>query len=614
MTRVSTLIGPEYDQPASLPIPIRCRDSKRRLALTALENAESSGDVAGALELWWELGLLDLVRSPEEGVSSYAGCEFPKYAEHFHITEDAPRYARERAAETQDVTLKLQYLTYVLLQMETRGREWIELQRELLECYRRYVDGCRSGALGDRRKDGEFVGVDIERALVAVGRILPRPGVVKREEAAGWADWLVSLAEDSRSFPAGDDDVDQQRHRWIADYLAHLAVIPAAVTDQVCRDRALRLLAEAAQYYQSIPLNDDFERHVAEVEASLRKNWGEEGTHEQLIRRQFDAIVRRAQFHRETGNGLLTAHFYREARRLAEEHRQYFTEMEVAALGRDEQAALNYAIEAGEFVAIRVPIEIPSEMMDFTRDTPDATMQALIEHIVHSVPDRDAIARDVERASTETPLRSLVSRTVVGSGKVVGQSQGEDGNKAFDIEQQATLQARIIGAAVAITVTKAASKIGLTAEHLLVPLAPLALDDGTLELLRRAGERLLQQDFVSAMHILVPQVENVLRQHLRTLGVDTTDYRRDANNGTSRTDDASLGSLMRKSLPDGRTVREYLGGNLWDHLNSVFNSQIGLNLRNELAHGLARLAHCSPENTGLTLSVFYLLADRSRQL
>jgi hypothetical protein len=229
------------------------------------------------------------------------------------------------------------------------------------------------------------------------------------------------------------------------------------------------------------------------------------------------------------------------------------------------------------------------------------------------VPDRGAIAREVERANTETPLRALVSRTVVGPGKVVGQSQGEDGNKALDIEQQATLQARIIGAAVATTVTNAAPTVGVTAEHLLMPLAPLALDDDTLELLRRVCARFLQQDFVSAMHILVPQVENVLRQHLSALGVDTTDYRRDVNGGASRTDDASLGSLLRKSLPDGRTVRSYLGGDLCDHLNSVLNSQTGLNLRNEFAHGLARLTHCTPENVGLSLSLLYLLADRSRQ-
>lgn len=61
-------------------------------------------------------------------------------------------------------------------------------------------------------------------------------------------------------------------------------------------------------------------------------------------------------------------------------------------------------------------------------------------------------------------------------------------------------------------------------------------------------------------------------------------------------------------------MKEYLGSDVWEHVDSVLNSQTGLNLRNDVAHGLARLHHCSPENVGLTLSLLYFDSRCGRPL
>jgi hypothetical protein len=226
------------------------------------------------------------------------------------------------------------------------------------------------------------------------------------------------------------------------------------------------------------------------------------------------------------------------------------------------------------------------------------------------VPDRARIADDVRRGNERAPLRAMIPRTIVERGKVVGQTSGEEGNAALDIEDQATIMAQVVGISVAETVRRAAAQVGLTANHLVTPLGPLHLDEGTLALIRTGCERMIAGDFVSATHVTVHRIEDVLRQHLKAVGVDTTEFR-PARDGTSRTDDAPLGSLLRRSLPDGRTVRDYLGADLWEHVKSVLNSPTGLNLRNEFAHGLARPAHCTPSVAGIALSLLYLLAERA---
>ena len=553
--------------------------------------------------MWWELGLVDLEPVPRRNGGSYRGASYEQYAAFYHLEPETVEYARARARETGDIILRIHYLEFVLLRSEPRGRPWIELQREILQTYRDFVDGCR--AAGNDR----FVGIYIGYGLTRIGQLLGRRGLVRPADLPAWAEWILKLAEDSRSFPAESAAwAVQQRHRWVADYFAHLTALPADAVAPPLRARALTLLADAAAYYETTPLNDHFEHHVAEVEANLRKHWGEHGTHERMIRRQFEVTLRRAEFHKRTGEGLVTAIFFRQARALVEQQRQYFTAADVSRLERAEQEALDLAVARGEFKRLRVTIEVPKELMDYVRETPEATVQAIFEEATVSVPNRAKILEDVHSAAKSAPLHGMLPRTVVGSGKVVGESRGEEGNVALDVEERAMLATRLTGTGVADGVIKGARDVGLTADHLLAPLAPLHLDEGTMALIRHGCERFIAEDFISATHILVLRFEDAFRHHLKAVGVDTTEFQRDGGDGTTRTDDATLGSLMRKTLPDGTSAKDYLGNDLWEHWDSVLNSQTGLNLRNEFAHGLARPQHCVPGVAGIALVLLYQLA------
>lgn len=106
----------------------------------------------------------------------------------------------------------------------------------------------------------------------------------------------------------------------------------------------------------------------------------------------------------------------------------------------------------------------------------------------------------------------------------------------------------------------------------------------------------------------------MIRQYLTSIGVDTQKFKREDDGNTSRTDDATLGRLlMQVKLPDGTPVRTHLGEDLWYYLDAVLNSQTGLNLRHNFAHGLARPNHATPENVGIALSLLYVLAGVASQ-
>ena len=90
------------------------------------------------------------------------------------------------------------------------------------------------------------------------------------------------------------------------------------------------------------------------------------------------------------------------------------------------------------------------------------------------------------------------------------------------------------------------------------------------------------QDFMTSIHLLTPQIENMVRFRLKSAGVSTT--HRDQNG--IRTE-KGLSALM--TIP--KTV-EVFGEDLTYELKTLFCDQIGPNLRNNIAHGLLDDQQC----------------------
>lgn len=85
-----------------------------------------------------------------------------------------------------------------------------------------------------------------------------------------------------------------------------------------------------------------------------------------------------------------------------------------------------------------------------------------------------------------------------------------------------------------------------------------------------------ERDFATSIHLLAPQVENMIRQLLKKHGVITTHT---DENGIEHENGLS-------SLVDKEEAKDILGEDLWFQLQAVFTSSLGANLRNEVGHGL----------------------------
>lgn len=83
-------------------------------------------------------------------------------------------------------------------------------------------------------------------------------------------------------------------------------------------------------------------------------------------------------------------------------------------------------------------------------------------------------------------------------------------------------------------------------------------------------------DFSTCIHLLAPQVENMVRQLFKKQGITTTHTDKE-----NIEHEIGLSALLDKS-----EAREILGDKLWFELQAVFTSSLSANLRNMVGHGL----------------------------
>jgi len=194
-----------------------------------------------------------------------------------------------------------------------------------------------------------------------------------------------------------------------------------------------------------------------------------------------------------------------------------------------------------------------------------------------------------EKMLREHPLRALISVTHMSrDGRVIAKRPGMGLGDAESDDTQAVIWAEMVkhygmelGIVVQGSVWPALEILAL--EHRLRESDFVAIASHS-PIVPKGRERLFgkalfagyEKDFVAALHLLIPQIEHMVRWHLKGAGIKTTNLDK---NGIEN--ENGLSALME--LPE---VTEIFGEDLSFELKALFCDPFGPNLRNELAHGL----------------------------
>ncbi|WP_431474021.1 DUF4209 domain-containing protein [Marinobacter sp. KM021] len=224
-----------------------------------------------------------------------------------------------------------------------------------------------------------------------------------------------------------------------------------------------------------------------------------------------------------------------------------------------------------------------------------AGKHSLEEALMHFVglypgPEYQSLTENARENIQQNPFSSLIgSCHIRNDGRVVAKtpaanlsaSDGDPSNQAvlnrkilqlFEAEVRLTVYGQILPALSQIQMEYRVTKDFLQA---VCHQSPLVSED-RIQLLAFALWLGFEHDFGNSVHLVCPQIENIIRGQLKESGVHTSNIDREGIENEN-----GLSTLI--DLPE---AKEVFGDDLAFEIKSVFTDTLGFNLRNEVAHGL----------------------------
>ncbi|WP_437481600.1 DUF4209 domain-containing protein [Sorangium sp. So ce1014] len=336
------------------------------------------------------------------------------------------------------------------------------------------------------------------------------------------------------------------------------------------------------------------EKEVLDVRAQLEGLLGAPPDQQETSRRMAELLVQQA----GRADSQFTKAMY--LKHAAEAFAQAGLRAEAATAKGDARAAISAATTNGEVQEINTPMDVPPEVVDsllaaYFEGASSAT------DILGRLGQR-LFAPSLEGAQRTSP-RSLASRIAVTIPIVDDRALAEiapDDAEAAPFAAQRALVFELV-ALCAILLSSAFERLrsvfALSVDDLVSTVCPDTAADADKPFITIAAERYLAGDHVSAVHVLVPRLEQMTRRHLINSGVDATAIKDGA------TKERTFGELIREGKAAG-----VLPEPLARLLQAVLAEEWGLNFRNRVAHGLLTLSECTAPNVERLWHVALVLA------
>jgi hypothetical protein len=218
------------------------------------------------------------------------------------------------------------------------------------------------------------------------------------------------------------------------------------------------------------------------------------------------------------------------------------------------------------------------------------------------MPKLAEVRRQLEWARENTPLQFLITRVSFGqSGLPVSLTSGSSDDNVAQLSAQYGRHIPISALFFKLRLDRIRLKHIVNADTLMNALegCPLIHVD-RWKILREGLLAHESGDYLKAIHVLVPQVEMILRQLLRFIRIPTSKAVRDKPGVTEL---KNMNDVFRDSR-----VTEILDEDLRAFLLHLYVDKHGYNLRNDLCHGIATEEVFNEHVSGLVLQSIILLA------
>lgn len=263
--------------------------------------------------------------------------------------------------------------------------------------------------------------------------------------------------------------------------------------------------------------------------------------------------------------------------------------------------------QSDEITILSVPLEIPSIVINSIVAkyiAPD--IQNALDNFAYSnqfIPKVNEIENQVTNNEEAFPLQSLISKSIISDGKKIDHTSTKRDSKNINFVSTYMLNLNInLEILIKTIFEKLTSELHLNADDIMEKFNRWGwLDERNRPFVENGIRKFFEDDYIGSIHILVPQFESTLRRFFANIGFPTTSIKK----GTAQHEETFNEFLSRED------IKISLGENVHKLIQIVMVENSGLNLRNEIAHGLIKFSDITKTKCILVVYLFLLLTRYS---
>lgn len=238
----------------------------------------------------------------------------------------------------------------------------------------------------------------------------------------------------------------------------------------------------------------------------------------------------------------------------------------------------------GEMSKIEEPFEIPQDKFkEYINEMTSGTKEEVLgKFIIQYIPNKEDLEKQLLNISKNAPLFALCPTQLYDYkgrpiSKIGNIEDDLDGNLALHISETLNFSAVFLHA----TIQENINKKNFSKENIMHFLQDCPLfENDRREIISRGIDAYFNNDYLTMLHLLIPQIENAVRNIVELSGHSSLKRQRNNNGFQLKTFEELLGDDAVLSI--GKDFAYYL--------RIVFTNQRGWNLRNSLCHGIAPMA------------------------
>lgn len=388
---------------------------------------------------------------------------------------------------------------------------------------------------------------------------------------------------------------EKKKHRWNIELIG----LFLEYGDPKEKDKVEEVFTLTCQILDELYENKDLHHlldNYTELAINLNKTRQDEKTRKKLISRLAGNYVKYSR-REESAITRLTA--YRRALELYEginaKKEIEKTKAEMALLKDDLQNEMKpYGSE------ISLKREIIDGFLEAAEETDYKKIPNLFGECPYFVPKKEEMIKTVEEMPSLAGI--LMPTMIVNEGNPIAESNTPEDRLQFDIHQFYQIQI-IQEIAYIRQIMKELIEKGMFSKDNVMDFFfnnTNVFSDRSLKYIEDGVERYFKADFVGVIHVLIPQIEAILRSMMQKLQIATTIRDRDGIR------EGDLGSYLRNPLVEQRILGEDFA--MWLRI-FLTEKAGGLNIRNYLAHGLIEFHRLTPDVASGILFVFLRLGS-----